>query len=333
VTPTETPSPWLAFHFFHHQDRDLLLRELVFPLVLEAFDAQALRRFFFLRYHLGGPHIRLRLELPPNASPAMEAKLEAMVARRSEEFFARFPSLQARPVEEVERITKMLVTSDPNETDERIFPDNHWQRFEFRPEVARYGGPELLPLSFDLFMASSLEAGALLLEDKAASEGQLYTRKLALLAGFAAALSDTREELAQLLDYGRRFWPPLAVANEKAKLRFAAGAAPYLAIWHHGLKMANGSPVKRHTLHCAGCLRQALAEAERYHIVASHVHMMANRLGFDNANEVFGLGLLACAQSAAGGDLSLPPLDGLRKKDLALADSSALALDSLRQAL
>ena len=52
---------WLSFHAHYHGDRDLPLRHAVASLVRRLRDDGLLESFFFMRYSLGGPHIRLRL--------------------------------------------------------------------------------------------------------------------------------------------------------------------------------------------------------------------------------------------------------------------------------
>lgn len=293
---------WIAFHFYYHQDRDRLLRELVLPLATEAGETLGADRFFFVRYVLGGPHIRLRLELPQTAD---RQKLEALVADRAAAFFAQHPSSASWEAEKIAQVNQQILASDPNEKDDRVLPDNHWERATFRPEVARYGGEDLLDLSYDLFTASSQAAGGLILAIAELKESQTLPLKMVLLARLAIALAKDDDELEQLLGYGARWWPGLEPLVAKAEERFTNGSAPYLEIWRRALGPSPDSPVLETLVASAQRLRQTLElEKERRelnpaYILASHIHMTANRLGLDNANEVYVLALLAKARTFA----------------------------------
>lgn len=295
---TEGPGrDWLAFHFFHHQDRDLLLRECVLPLAMDARGAGA-ERFFFVRYILGGPHIRLRLELPHGKDPR---EIEALVADRAADFFARCPSTVSREAEDIARANRLILAGDPNETDDRALPDNHWERAAYRPEVARYGGEHLLDLSYDLFMASSLAAGEFLKQTAGLKDTQVFPRKMILLGKLAAALAQSHDELEPLLSYGPHWWPAFAPLAASAEKRFAGGGEIYLELWRRTLSPPGDSPILRHLVATAKRLRQGLGAAPKApNILASHLHMTANRLGLDNANEVFALALLAQAHQRHG---------------------------------
>ena len=50
-----------SYHVFYHGRLDQPLLQLVYPAVRELWLRGRCRRFFFIRYALGGPHLRLRL--------------------------------------------------------------------------------------------------------------------------------------------------------------------------------------------------------------------------------------------------------------------------------
>lgn len=296
--PEVSGREWIAFHFYYHQDRDRLLRDLVLPLATEAGETFGAERFFFVRYSLGGPHIRLRLELPQTAD---RQKLEALVAERAAAFFVEHPSEASWEAEKIAQVNQQILANDPNEKDDRVLPDNYWERATFRPEVGRYGGEALLDLSYDLFTASSQAAGGLILATAELKESQTLPLKMVLLARLAIALARNDDELEQLLTYGARWWPGLEPLVAKAEERFTNGNAPYLEIWRRALSPSPDSPVLEALVASAQRLRQTLElegegrEAKPAYILASHIHMTANRLGLDNANEVYVLALLAKA--------------------------------------
>lgn len=299
--PTAPGRDWLAFHFFYHEDRDRLLRKLILPLAAEARATLKANRYFFVRYLLGGPHVRLRIELPETAD---QPKLEALVAERATAFFTEHPSNVSWETDKIARLNQQILAGDANETDDRVLPNNHWERAIFRPEVARYGGEDLLDLSYELFTASSQAAGGLLLATAELNRNQSLPLKMVLLARLAIALAQNDDELDHLLTYGARWWPSLEPILAKAEERFASGSAPYLEIWRRAASPDPDSPELESLESTARRLRQTLqTESERReiklaYILASHVHMTANRLGLDNTNEVFVLALLAKAWAA-----------------------------------
>lgn len=68
VTAPAAVDEWVAVHAFHHGDLDPLLVEAVAPLV-------AGRRWFFLRYWDGGPHLRVRVAARPGEADDVRAAL------------------------------------------------------------------------------------------------------------------------------------------------------------------------------------------------------------------------------------------------------------------
>ena len=106
-------SRWQAFHLFYHADRNLLLLRLIRPLVGSLARAGAIDRFFFVRYELGGPHVRLRLRSTPGAMDVVEER----VREASADYFARWPSVQPRTDELVlQRLGKFWRRTRANRT-------------------------------------------------------------------------------------------------------------------------------------------------------------------------------------------------------------------------
>src|SRR5215218_9452764 len=82
--------PWISVHVFYSSNGNPLLADGVAPLVARLRARGLISRYFFIRYWLGGPHVRLRL-LPAEAAGADEVKAVAEADLRA--FLARRPAL------------------------------------------------------------------------------------------------------------------------------------------------------------------------------------------------------------------------------------------------
>lgn len=158
---------WLSTHLHFRGnmfgvEADRVLLDDLAPWLDAWRDDELFERFFFIRYELGGPHIRLRL-LPREASCREELE------RRLAEKAAASPRIEA-------------VRPQP-----------------YEPEPARYGGPAGLGPSEGHFEASSIAALALLAkvnpEDRPARLGKAMLAQLVLLHG----LLPDRDRAASLI--------------------------------------------------------------------------------------------------------------------------------------
>jgi len=144
---------WREHQLFYHADRDLLLREMVGPLAASLLAGGDVAHVWFVRYLLGGPHVRLRVRPRRGRARAVAERVEAAAG----EFFARHPSPQPLPEEQVRRMNREALADDAALTaaDDVVWPDNSLRSLAPRFEVARYGGPALFPASLDYFAVSS----------------------------------------------------------------------------------------------------------------------------------------------------------------------------------
>jgi hypothetical protein len=292
---------WLNLHIYYHADQDRLIREAIFPLLKNLYEETAVRRFFFVRYELGGAHIRLRLE-----SPACESLVRSSARNQLDKFVATVPSLQSIDRARIEKINHMLLATDENESDPSIYEDNSIREFPFRPEVARYGGPDLIPYSFDMFTFTTAESLALIHEAGALPRGEAVTRYIQGLIRASLALAARYEELAVIW---RHWHQPLtgSVASEEArKARRRLEELAWAEISRNDATWQRWSAAGSH-------LRKALArerDEAQTRIVCNHVHMFANRLDVSNAVER-GLGaLMAEIFEARRNDWRLPEVAG-----------------------
>jgi hypothetical protein len=285
---------WRSFHIHYHASLDRLLLDFLPPLLTGLIDASEIDRFFFVRYELGGPHLRLRLRLAAAPDPGLLQvnSASSRVAQRAAAFFRQHPSTRSRPPEQIQQHNETILASDPHETDGSVYPDNHFRAVTLVPETDRYGGPSLQAVSFDYFMLSSVAALRFLHahgEQPRARQLPLLFRLLAReAAGFArdadelmtlvaysftasgSAMSGIVQRGERVFDERNEFFCRLLESSIAAKPEVAAPTADL------------GTAAHRLAAELVG------VEPEiRLRIASSQMHMTANRLGLGNPEEVY----------------------------------------------
>lgn len=327
--PVGEAEHWLSFHAFYHGDRDLPLRHAVLPLVRELRDASLLESFFFIRYSLGGPHLRLRLLPEPGRGP----QVRAMIRDRFERFFARFPSTESLDPDEIRRDDASILAHEGGDAKAEPPADNSLHEGPFEPETRRYGGPELLPFSLRLFQLSS--CAALRFVDLAAElpRGKRLTAAARWLVRQAAAGSEGGEHFRRLLGYGTRWWQSWQPLLAKADAAYERSPAVYRQLLASSVFEPAAEPALAELERGAAGLVAALGGVEaplRAHILESQLHMTANRLGLGNADEVYLSRLLARAAEDLHDGQEEPWLQV--EQHLARTDTSPQALDAAARA-
>lgn len=315
----EDESCWLNYHLYYHQDLDCAIHHFVRPLIIGLLRSDWIDSFFFIRYGLGGPHIRLRLHPRPGASVFVTEATEA----GARDFLASRPSTSKLTREAILRGNQEILASDLHELDASVYPDNTLLTFPFRPEIERYGGPELWGDSLDFFALSS--ATVLELLGRYGSEPR--SRQLALafrvLACQALSFARDEEDLVSLLRYAVDIWGrkmPRALA--KADRVFIEQRRTFDQLFERELYLLAAGPDA--VASAAEEAKAQLGEAARHlawivhavdrdvhqRIGTSQLHMTANRLGLSNGEEVYlsqFLTSIANGLIASGGALGILP--------------------------
>jgi hypothetical protein len=302
---------WISFHvYYHNGGLDRLLGGFVRPTVQRLLREGRIETFFFVRYWLGGPHLRLRL-LP---RPGCAALVRRRVRRRAVHFLRRHPSPAALSPAAIREANRSLADPEARGREDLVGVDNSCREVPFEPEIERYGGPELLPHSLDFFALSSCRALQLLPEHGSGAEARWLSIALRMRArqalGFAAG-GEALEELAAVAP----IMPEALRAHVemRADQVFTAREAAFTGL----LAEETGRACReRSPLADAGMawrlsweLRRGDAGA-RVRILRSHLHMTANRLGLRNVDEVYlsrilwrSLGAMASSQPARWAEL------------------------------
>lgn len=286
---------WRAYHVFYHSDRNRMLRHLVRPVVGELLDAGAIDRFFFVRYDLGGPHLRLRWRVTDETASAFA---EGVLAERAVVFFARWPSKEPVPEDQIRRTNRWLLEIDPllRPEDDLVYPDNTWKRLPMQFEVDRYGGLDRLPASLDLFYLSSACVLRLIGEhgeDSGLGSGWKRMTMLRLALRLAWGLAgDSESALLLLAGYGPELMRDrFAPCVEQGDAMFDRKREQMLEMVGRELEgLAAGEADPDGLAAGASSLAasvEGLPAAAQWFLAASHIHMTANRLGLINAEEVY----------------------------------------------
>ncbi len=292
---------WISFHVYYHEDLSRPILALVRPTVSSLLARGWIDSFFFVRFRLGGPHLRLRLSV----LPGREESVSEEVRREAQRFLGENPSSRSLDRAQVLAETRAILASDPYESDGSVYPDNTLFAAQFRPEAERYGGSNLLGPSLDFFAFSSVVALEFLVRHAEAARASQLATAYRLLLRQALGFCTSQEELLSFLSYGLENWtttsPEIiakgdevyqaqrqafqglfrrevaAMGGDGPSHGLGAGASALLGEASHGLSQAIGG-----------------AAAERRSIGISQLHMTANRLGLINPEESYLCRLLSC---------------------------------------
>lgn len=287
----EAEDSWISFHLYYHEDLNRVVTRFAYPAVLSLLRSSWIDGFFFVRYGLGGPHLRLRLRpLPGKAEP-----VTGVVRREAERFLSEFPSAAAIDEGSLRRANAAILAGDPHETDDSVYPDNTFLATFFRPETQRYGGPELLPASLDFFTLSSALALDILHRHGGDPRARLLMLFLRLLLRQALHFAADEEELLALAGYGVESWgealPTILAKGDKV---FAGQREIFHDLFQREIRSPSPAEPASDLSDLLGMAAARLSDLVgrddrllRRRIGISQLHMTATRLGLSNIEEAY----------------------------------------------
>lgn len=207
------PDEWLSVHAFYAANANPMLVDCVTPLVASLRERDLLARWFFVRYWLEGPHVRLRLlpRDPDRAGEVRDAAAEALAA-----FLRRRPALYEEDRDGSVELYKNLYLAEYGEAswNDRYGPDGampfrdnntvHWLRYE--REYDRYGGPAGIALAEWHFEQSSDLVLALLATTNVHVRTVLLGQAAQLTAGLCFSFLGSERAVAEFLRRYRQMW-------------------------------------------------------------------------------------------------------------------------------
>lgn len=282
LPPPETG--WIEYRLFYHEDRDRALRELITPAVGGLWRVGWIDSFFFVRYTLGGPHLRLRVRVCAGHEEETSLTLE----RTAAEFLARCPSTAPWSEDRILRQNRILLANDSEEKDCGVAPDNNFSPVPVHFEIERYGGLPLFEASLDFFAVSSAVALRFLGQHAETPPSRRMPVVLRILARQAFGSATSGDDLLDLIDYASGFGSLLASLASRGDEVFEAQREAFRTLLKAEWEILTEAPSLETEAACR--LRQTIAGTDAdscRRIVRSHLHMTANRLGLLNPEEVY----------------------------------------------
>jgi thiopeptide-type bacteriocin biosynthesis protein len=217
---------WLCWHLYYHANQDDILIAGVRPLVESLYEQRLIKRFFFLRYWDGGPHLRLRFQTARTG----EAKdVAALIERALQRAIDAYPSTAAIDALTYARMSSHLGAAE-GAAPEPLTEDNTLVRRAYRPEQEKYGRDAAMTCAEQIFSASSTAALAAVARrpDKRA---RLGAGLLAMLSGLRALRYDVATA-GRFLERYADFWGSYARTVQGDAIRHGdvAVAPPFQAI-------------------------------------------------------------------------------------------------------
>lgn len=214
MTSAEHDEPqWMAFHIFYAANSNPMLIEGIRPLIARLRERDLIARWFFIRYWMEGPHVRLRV-LPKSTAVAAEVRAEVQEALAA--FLRRRPALYEADRDMSGELYKNMYLAEYSQEQwdaqygadgEMPYRDNNqFYDFEYEREYDRYGGPAGMELSEWHFEKSS----DIVLRSIASTNVHVRTVLLGQTAQLDMALCYAflrdEESIAQFLENYRHFW-------------------------------------------------------------------------------------------------------------------------------
>jgi Lantibiotic biosynthesis dehydratase C-term len=156
------PGDWIALHIFYAGNPTPLLAQCVAPLVADLRERGLLFRYFFIRYWMEGPHLRLRLR---PARPEHAAEVCRIAEEAVTDFLRRRPAVYSVDSDMTADLYRQMFVAEYGESvwearygAEGKMPvreNNTYAYIDYEPEHDRYGGPGGVDLAEWQFEKSS----------------------------------------------------------------------------------------------------------------------------------------------------------------------------------
>ncbi|MDQ1365084.1 MAG: hypothetical protein QOE57_1126 [Acidimicrobiaceae bacterium] len=271
-------SRWAAWHLhlsaLGAPATDQVVRHVVGAAVDAVREWDTETEWFFVRYWQFGPHVRFRVadldtERQQDLDAVIRASMADILSAGSHTLTAEDYRRHAAPLAAAGEGGRPL---DPGE----LWPAGVYRQ-PYRPEIDRYGGPNLLALSESLFFqASQLALAFIRLRPPEGARSGLGLRATRSALDVLAD-DDERLRFCRRAASGWQSWAEQAGAGE-------IPAPPPLA----GLEGPAPGPVRRWSDQVSRAMtrwRGAMPEEAAARLLHAHIHMLHNRLGLSVGQE------------------------------------------------
>jgi len=316
---------WHSWHIYYYGDQDALLARGVQPVIAPLLTAGVVKRFFFLRYWQGGPHVRLRVLAPADLPLGPPAGIDEAIRG----YLRREPGVAVADAEILHDM-ELEVAGRRKEEPMAIVPGDCVRAVRYEPEYDKYGGPEGVKVAEELFHHSS----EVVLDTIGHIAGSPRRRLgMGFLMTFCALRSVGLDgpAIADFFAHYCRLWAPWAVDDRETMWRrgleehratlvrqadalLAGNAAPeHAARWEAAIDRA-WSSIRAQADTVLPYIDFIGRDAPREHrekaLLASYIHTHNNRLGVIPGGEAYLAYLGHHAVSAACG-LAAQDLDAM----------------------
>lgn len=213
VTDPDAPGEWIAVHVFYSSNNHPLLTDVVGPVVEELREEGLLDGWFFIRYWMEGPHIRVRLR--PRRAGDTHAVADRLFAAL-DTFLAERPALYEMDAAEMGDLFKEMFLGEYSiEQWDALYgeqghmpmrPNNSYAVMAYEPELARYGGPEGIDVAEWHFEQSSDMALRLVESTNVHVRSVLFGLAAQLMTVMLGVFQRDRTASAEFLTTYRTYW-------------------------------------------------------------------------------------------------------------------------------
>lgn len=216
---------WISIHIFYYGDQNYLLVNCIAPLIDDLRAQGLLRRYFFIKYWLEGPHIRLRI-LPMQITD--ETRIKVLAEEAITRFLQEHPAF-FMPTKQWAAIPKMMFLQEYGEEEwNRRYaalgeiptrPNNTFAYIPYEAEYVRYGGIDGVELAEWHFEHSSDIVLRLLREINVTVPSILLGMSVQLSLPFFYGLFDEDQRVMRALEYYIQFWQSTTSKTSSATIR------------------------------------------------------------------------------------------------------------------
>lgn len=315
-------SEWISFHVFYAANANPFLATAVGPLIARLRSDALITKWFFIRYWIEGPHIRLRLLPTPGAADRVRSIAEESIAI----FLEKRPALYEDDRDASGDLYKSMFLAEYgepvwNETygENGSMPfraNNSVHEIEYEREFTRYGGAAAIVLAESHFEFSSDEILVTLHDTNVHLRTILLGQAVQQTLLLCYSVLKSNEAVAAFLERYRKMWEtaysePSDSQHDKFDASFERMRTDFVRRAEHIRDVANkGSDVdaiptelrwvdhaetlrtQLEQLHDKGSMDFGGRQIDDFEdalsvLLSSFVHMSNNRLGASILDEVY----------------------------------------------
>jgi hypothetical protein len=204
---------WLGMHIYYASNSDPLLAECVWPMARDLRRHGLISRFFFIKYWLEGPHLRVRFL--PRAGVGHD-QIKLVIEPGVDRYLERRPALyDAGQADTDDLYRRMFLAEYSEERWNELYgaagrmpfrPNNTYYYEPYEPEYDRYGGPDGVELSEWHFQQSSEIVLKLIETANVHVRTVLLGLSAQLTIGICYAFLGDDGAIADFLQQSRNFW-------------------------------------------------------------------------------------------------------------------------------